>query len=254
MVADHLVERAADFDARVIDESDEYSLIAIQGPRAAEILTPLTDTDLESLRPFAAYERTVADHPVLLARTGYTGEDGFEIFIKPADKAPAIWEALTAEGSRSGLLPAGLAARDTLRLEAGMLLYGQELTAELTPFDAGLGRLVKFDKGDFVGRAALEEASRTARPRRLIGLVSRGRRPLRKGQSVLRDGEGVGTITSGAPSPTLGRPIAMAYVDGDLDTGTGAFTVDVRGRGEAVDVVELPFHQRQKSENTSKES
>ena len=254
VVADHLVERAADFDARVIDESDEYSLIAIQGPRAAEILTPLTGTDLESLRPFAVYERTVAGHPVLLARTGYTGEDGFEIFIKPADKAPAIWEALTAKGSRSGLLPAGLSARDTLRLEAGMLLYGQELTAELTPFDAGLGRLVKFDKGDFVGRKALEEASRTARPRRLIGLVSRGRRPLRKGQSVLRDGEGVGTITSGAPSPTLGRPIAMAYVDGDLDTGTGAFTVDVRGRGEAVDVVELPFHQRQKSENTSKES
>src|SRR5699024_5584309 len=125
---------------------------------------------------------------------------------------------------------------------------------ELTPFDAGLGRLVKFDKGDFVGRAALEEASRTARPRRLIGLVSRGRRPLRKGQSVLRDGEGGGTITSGAPSPTLGRPIAMAYVHGDLDTGTGAITVEVRGRAEAVDVVELPFHQRQKSENTSKES
>ena len=254
VVADLLVERVAGFDARVIDESAEYSLIAIQGPRAAEILAPLTDADLEQLRYFAVYDHTVAGHPVLLARTGYTGEDGFEIFVKPAEEAPAIWEALVAEGSEHGLLPAGLSARDTLRMEAGMLLYGQELTAELTPFDAGLGRLVTFDKGDFVGRAALEEASRTARPRRLIGLVSRGRRPLRKGQSVLRDGETVGTITSGAPSPTLGRPIAMAYVDGELDTGTGTFTVDVRGRGEAVDVVDLPFYQRQKSESTSKES
>ncbi len=245
VVAPALAERAAGFDVEVRDESAEYALIAVQGPRAVDVLAPLTDADLEGIRYYAGYEHTVAGEPVLLARTGYTGEDGFEIFVSPAEKAPQVWGALMAEGERHGLVPAGLSARDTLRLEAGMPLYGQELTADLTPFDAGLGRVVKFDKGDFVGRAALEEASRSSRPRRLIGLVARGRRPLRQGQEVLRDGASVGTITSGAPSPTLGRPIAMAYVDGDLDTSTGAFTVDVRGRGEDVDVVELPFYKRQ---------
>ncbi|GAA0978804.1 glycine cleavage system aminomethyltransferase GcvT [Nocardiopsis tropica] len=246
VVAAALAERAEGFDVEVADESADHALIAIQGPRAVEILAPLTDADLDGIRYYAGYEHTVAGQPVLLARTGYTGEDGFEIFVRPAAKAPLVWDALMAEGERHGLVPAGLSARDTLRMEAGMPLYGQELTAELTPFDAGLGRVVKFEKeGDFVGRGALEEASRTARPRRLIGLVARGRRPLRKGQDVLRDGETVGTLTSGAPSPTLGRPIAMAYVDGDLDTSTGAFTVDVRGRGEDVDVVELPFYKRQ---------
>ncbi|MDE3719793.1 glycine cleavage system aminomethyltransferase GcvT [Nocardiopsis sp. N85] len=246
VVAEALLERAAGFDVKVTDESAEYSLIAVQGPRAVEILAPLTDADLDSIRYYAGYEHTVAGVPALLARTGYTGEDGFEIFVRPADRAVEVWEALAAAGADKGLVPAGLSARDTLRLEAGMPLYGQELTSDLTPFDAGLGRVVKFDKeGDFVGRAALEEAARTARPRRLIGLVARGRRPLRRGQDVLRDGAVVGSITSGAPSPTLGRPIAMAYVDGELDTTTGAFTVDVRGRGEDVDVVELPFYQRQ---------
>ncbi|RKS10463.1 aminomethyltransferase [Nocardiopsis sp. Huas11] len=246
VVSAALAERAEGFDVQVSDESADYALIAIQGPRAVDILAPLTDANLDDIRYYAGYEHTVAGQPVLLARTGYTGEDGFEIFVRPAAEAPRVWEALMAAGADHGLVPAGLSARDTLRMEAGMPLYGQELTAELTPFDAGLGRVVKFDKGgDFVGRAALEEASRTARARRLIGLVGRGRRPLRKGQEVQRDGVTVGTITSGAPSPTLGRPIAMAYVDGDLDTSTGAFTVDVRGRGEAVDVVELPFYQRQ---------
>ncbi|MBB6120747.1 glycine cleavage system aminomethyltransferase GcvT [Nocardiopsis algeriensis] len=246
VVAATLAERAAGFDTEVRDESAEHALLALQGPRAAEILAPLTDTDLDGIGYYSGHECTVAGHPVLLARTGYTGEDGFEIFLRPAEAAPALWEALMAAGDPHGLVPVGLAARDTLRLEAGMPLYGQELTSDLTPFDAGLGRVVKFDKeGGFVGRDALEEAARTARPRRLIGLLARGRRPLRRGQDVLRDGEVVGTITSGAPSPTLGRPIAMAYVDGELDTATGAFSVDVRGRSEDVDVVELPFYKRQ---------
>ena len=246
VVASALAERAEGFDVEVVDESADYSLIAVQGPRAVDILAPLTDADLSEIRYYAGYQHTVADQPVLLARTGYTGEDGFEIFVKPADKAPEIWQALMAEGSKHGLVPAGLSSRDTLRLEAGMPLYGQELTADLTPFDAGMGRVVKFEKPDgFVGRAALEEASRTARARRLIGIAARGRRPLRKGQDVLRDGAVIGTISSGAPSPTLGRPIAMAYVDGDLDTASGTFSVDVRGRSEEVDVVELPFYKRQ---------
>lgn len=242
-----LRERAEGFEAVVDDRSGDTALIALQGPAAVEILAPLTDADLAEIRYYAGYRHTVAGQPVLLARTGYTGEDGFEIFIEPAADAPAVWEALLKAGEPHGLVPAGLSARDTLRLEAGMPLYGQELSRDLTPFDAGLGRVVKFDKdGDFVGRAALEKASRTARARRLIGLVAQGRRPLRRGQEVQRDGVTVGTITSGAPSPTLGRPIAMAYVDAGLDASTGEFAVDVRGRTEPVDVVELPFYKRER--------
>ncbi|ASU82794.1 glycine cleavage system protein T [Nocardiopsis gilva YIM 90087] len=240
-----LTERVAGFDARVADQSADYALIALQGPEAVRILAPLTDADLSEIKYYAGYAHTVAGHPVLLARTGYTGEDGFEIFLRPGSDAPAVWDALLTAGEPYGLVPAGLSARDTLRLEAGMPLYGNELSADLTPFDAGQGRVVKFEKdGDFVGRAALAKAAETERTRRLIGLIGRGRRPLRNGQQVLREGTPVGSITSGAPSPTLGKPIAMAYVDGDLDIASGEFTVDVRGRAEAVDVVELPFYKR----------
>jgi aminomethyltransferase len=244
-VAAALTERAAGFDAAVHDASADYALIAVQGPAAADILAPLTDADLGAIRYYAGYRHTVAGRPALLARTGYTGEDGFEIFLRPGAAAPEVWDALLAAGEPHGLVPAGLSARDTLRLEAGMPLYGNELSADITPFEAGQGRVVKFDKpGDFVGRAALERAAATGRSRRLIGLAGRGRRPLRAGNEVLRDGTPVGTVTSGAPSPTLGRPIAMAYVDADLDTATGAFAVDVRGRAEDVDVVDLPFYTR----------
>ena len=150
---------------------------------------------------------------MLLARTGYrTGEDGFEIFAAPQD-AEHLWAALSKAGQGDGLIPAGLSARDTLRLEAGMPLYGNELGADLTPFDAGLGRVVKLSKpGDFVGRAALAERAERPPARQLIGLTLASRRVPRHGYDVLTEGEPCGTVTSGAPSPTLGVPIAMAYV------------------------------------------
>ncbi|MBB4930001.1 aminomethyltransferase [Lipingzhangella halophila] len=240
-----LTERVPGFDARVDDRSAGYALIAIQGPEAARILAPLTDADLTQIRYYTGYRLTVAGVSVLLARTGYTGEDGFEIFIEPGTDAPRVWQELTKAGEQYGLKPAGLSARDTLRLEAGMPLYGNELSADITPFDAGLGRVVKFEKeGDFVGRAALAHAAENSRPRRLVGLIGHGRRVLRSGHEVLCDGRTVGSVTSGAPSPTLGVPIAMAYVDGGLDITAGKFTVDVRGRAEDVDVVELPFYKR----------
>ncbi|TQN30566.1 aminomethyltransferase [Haloactinospora alba] len=240
-----LTQRSTGFDARVDDQTEDYALLALQGPEAARILAPLTDADLDQIRYYAGYRHTVAGHEVLLARTGYTGEDGFEIFLKPASAAPEVWRALLSEGEQYGLVPAGLSARDTLRLEAGMPLYGNELSADITPFSAGQGRVVKFDKpGDFVGRAALAEASESQRPRRLVGLVGRGRRVPRKDQNVLCDGQVVGNVTSGAPSPTLGSPIAMAYVDGGLSAAAGTFAVDVRGRPEEVDVVDLPFYKR----------
>jgi aminomethyltransferase len=244
-----LSDRASKHDAVVTDRGDDYALIAIQGPRSADILGPLTDADLTQVKYYASYPATVAGASVLLARTGYTGEDGFEIFAPPAD-APAIWAALSAAGAARGLVPAGLAARDTLRLEAGMALYGNELGPDLTPYDAGLDRLVRLDKpGDFVGRAALAARAQAAPQRRLVGLVGESRRVPRHGYAVLWDGAPAGTVTSGAPSPTLGTPIAMAYVspavaDAAAGDDTGRLAVDIRGRAEPARLVPLPFYRR----------
>ena len=239
-----LTERASGFGKVAVDDrSAAYALIAVQGPKAQEILEKVTDAPLDGLKYYAILPGQVAGVDALIARTGYTGEDGFELFCSSGD-AVALWRAV-AEAGGDVLRPAGLSARDTLRLEAGMPLYGNELTTETTPFDAGLGRTVKFDKpGDFVGRAALAAAA-DAPPRRvLVGLVARGRRVPRHGYDVVTpDGVPCGVVTSGAPSPTLGRPIAMAYVDaGHADDAELA--VDIRGRHEPVEKVTLPFYRR----------
>jgi aminomethyltransferase len=275
-----LSDRAAGLEAVVADRTGDYALIALQGPRSGEILGPLTDASLAEVKYYASYPATVAGADVLLARTGYTGEDGFEIFARPRD-AEGIWLALSAAGAEHGLVPAGLAARDSLRLEAGMPLYGSELGPGVTPFDAGLGRVVKLDKpGDFVGRAALAARARAAPERELVGLVSQSRRVPRHGYAVLWDGVICGTVTSGTPSPTLGVPIAMAYVSPAVveeaardeagrdeaardeaardeagrdeagrdeaggKGGAGRLTVDVRGRAEPATLVPLPFYRR----------
>ncbi|MYS42944.1 glycine cleavage system aminomethyltransferase GcvT, partial [Streptomyces sp. SID5998] len=162
VVLDALTERAAGFDAEVRDDRDAYALLAVQGPASPAILQSLTDADLAGLKYYAGLPGTVAGVQALIARTGYTGEDGFELFVAPAD-AEKLWQALTDAGADAGLIPCGLSCRDTLRLEAGMPLYGHELTTSLTPFDAGLGRVVKFGKeGDFVGREALRRAAERA--------------------------------------------------------------------------------------------
>ncbi|MGV9391351.1 glycine cleavage system aminomethyltransferase GcvT [Streptomyces olivaceus] len=250
VVLDALTARAAGFDAEVRDDRDAYALLAVQGPEASAILKGLTDADLDGLKYYAGLPGTVAGVPALIARTGYTGEDGFELFVQPAH-AVELWEALTRAGEGVGLVPCGLSCRDTLRLEAGMPLYGHELSTALTPFDAGLGRVVKFEKeGDFVGRAALAEAASQAEqspPRVLVGLVAEGRRVPRAGYQVVSGGAVVGEVTSGAPSPTLGRPIAMAYVDpAHAAPGTAGIGVDIRGSHEPYEVVALPFYKRQK--------
>ncbi|MFI6104135.1 glycine cleavage system aminomethyltransferase GcvT [Streptomyces sp. NPDC051310] len=250
VVLDALTERAAGFDAAVRDDRDAYALIAIQGPESPGILKSVTDADLDGLKYYAGLPGTVAGVPALIARTGYTGEDGFELFVEP-QHAEKLWQALTEAGRDAGLIPCGLSCRDTLRLEAGMPLYGHELTTSLTPFDAGLGRVVKFEKeGDFVGREALAaaaERARTAPPRKLVGLVAEGRRVPRAGMQVVADGTVIGEVTSGAPSPTLGRPIAMAYVDAaHAAPGTPGVGVDIRGTHEPYEVVALPFYKRQK--------
>jgi aminomethyltransferase len=242
-----LGERAAGFDAAVTDRTDDYALIALQGPGSARILSPLTDTDLAQVKYYASYPAKVTGRPVLLARTGYTGEDGFELFVSPQDAEP-LWLAISEAGASDGLIPAGLAARDTLRLEAGMPLYGNELGPDLTPFDAGLGRLVRPDKAsDFVGRAALAQRAGAAPERQLVGLTCQSRRVPRHGYEVQWDGAPCGFVTSGAPSPTLGVPIAMAYVSPVVAARLGEpsrLAVDVRGRAEPATLVELPFYHR----------
>ena len=250
VVLDALTERATGFDAVVRDDRDAYALLAVQGPESPGILKSLTDADLDGLKYYAGLPGTVAGVPALIARTGYTGEDGFELFVSPGD-AEKLWLALTEAGAQVGLIPCGLSCRDTLRLEAGMPLYGHELSTSLTPFDAGLGRVVKFEKdGDFVGRGALEAAAERAAsqpPRVLVGLVAEGRRVPRAGYPVVADGQVIGEVTSGAPSPTLGKPIAMAYVDAAHSApGTTGVGVDIRGSHEPYEVVALPFYKREK--------
>jgi aminomethyltransferase len=251
VVAAALRDRAAGHDAQVTDQTAEYALIAIQGPHAARILAPLTDIDLDGVKYYAGHRGVVAGYPVLLARTGYTGEDGFELFTRPGD-AEQVWVALARAGAGDGLVPAGLAARDTLRLEAGMPLYGNELSLQVTPFDAGLGRVVVFGKpGDFVGRAALAERAQAPPQRVLAGLIGGTRRVPRHGYPVTWDAAPCGVVTSGAPSPTLAVPIAMAYLDPQAarlapGDNAGRLAVDIRGKQEPARITDLPFYRRQR--------
>jgi glycine cleavage system T protein (aminomethyltransferase) len=244
VVFGELLSRASGFDAAVSDATEDYALIAIQGPAAAGILGPATSLDLGAMKYYTGAFGDVAGVPAWVARTGYTGEDGFELFCRPAD-AVHVWDALSTAGAPAGLVAAGLAARDTLRLEAGMPLYGNELGPDMTPYEAGLGRVVKFDKpGDFVGRSALS-ARASAGPRlELVGLTLQSRRVARHGYPVFADGIGVGTVTSGAPSPTLGRPIAMAYLGAGSGARDAGLTVGIRGEAVPAQLTDLPFYSR----------
>lgn len=241
-VSAELVRRAEGFDTTVTDRSAETALIAVQGPTSASVVGAVSDADLSALKHYASVPTTVGGREVLLARTGYTGEDGFELFVDAADAAD-VWGVLTEAGASHGIVPCGLACRDTLRLEAGMPLYGNELSADRSPFAANLGRVVRFDKeGDFVGRDALEKQPEPERV--LVGLTGAGRRAPRHGYRVLQGDDEVGEITSGALSPTLGHPIAMAYVPASCSEPGTTLSADIRGRLEAVEVVALPFYQR----------
>ncbi|MYV99520.1 glycine cleavage system aminomethyltransferase GcvT [Streptomyces sp. SID3343] len=246
VVAGSLKHRSRDFDAVVRDASEEYTLLAVQGPASTAIVGGLTDADLPALKYYAILRTEVAGVPVLLARTGYTGEDGFELFAAPGTSV-ALWDALLAAGAPHGLVPAGLSCRDTLRLEAGMPLYGHELTRDVTPYEANLGRVVRLDKPeDFVGRDALAARAEAGAATTLVGLTSPGKRVPRAGYPVVDadTGERVGEVTSGAPSPTLGVPIAMAYVASDRAEPGTRLAVDIRGKAEPVEVVALPFYKR----------
>jgi aminomethyltransferase len=244
LVSDLLVERSAGFRSILDDRSLAMALVAVQGPRSVEILAPLTDVDLAALRYYAISEGTVAGIAALVARTGYTGEDGFELFVEN-DRAVELWDALIAAGQPAGLMPVGLGARDTLRLEAGMPLYGNDLDATVNPYEAGLGRVVKLGKsGDFVGRAALEKVAADGPRRRLVGFMVRGRGIARHGYPLYAEERETGSVTSGAPSPTMGVPIGMGYVaPGDAEPGT-MLAVGIRDGRVPIEVVPLPFYKR----------
>ena len=255
-VVEALTERAGEFAVTLTDESDDISLIAVQGPLSRSILAATAGLGragipLDELKYYWTTSASFGEVPLLIGRTGYTGEDGFELYIQ-ADAAADLWRALIDAGFPFGLVPCGLASRDTLRLEAGMPLYGHELCLETMPVQAGLGRVVALSKpGDFVGRAAIE-AGPAPTARVLIGLRSEGKRAGRAGYEVTHGDETVGystvgEVTSGALSPTLGYPIAMAYVEPRFaETGTD-LQIDVRGSRVAASVVPMPFYSRQEN-------
>ncbi|MGP3536177.1 glycine cleavage system aminomethyltransferase GcvT [Microbacterium sp. RD1] len=251
VVATAFAERADGFDVTVTDETENTALLAVQGPRAEEILGALPGLGGHSV-PLAEQKYYRMAHatytpaggepvPVHVARTGYTGEDGFELVV-PVAAAGALWDALLSAGEPLGLVPAGLAARDTLRLEAGMPLYGHELGRSIRPAQAGLGRVVVADKESFVGKDATADPDAPV----LVGLVSDGRRAGRAGYAVLAGDKVVGEITSGALSPTLGHPIAMAFVAPRASAPGTELALDVRGTRIPATVTALPFYRRKK--------
>ena len=248
-----LIARAEGFDVTVNDVSDATALIAVQGPNSRQILESTVGLSildgmqaLSELKYYWSSAAQFGEGTVFIGRTGYTGEDGFELYVDATD-AESLWSALLSAGEPLGLIPAGLASRDTLRLEAGMPLYGHELGRDILPAQAGLGRVVHFTKeGDFVGRAAAEVAlSEDARV--LVGLTLEGRRAARAGYPVFAGDTEIGVITSGALSPTLGFPIAMAYLEpAQADPGT-IVDLDVRGTRIPATVTALPFYKREKN-------
>lgn len=243
-----LRERSVGFDVEIQDISDDYSLLAFQGPKSAEILQSLITPDfkgeaydLSNLKYYAIAPAEVGGVSVLLARTGYTGEDGFEVLVANAE-AEKMWDLI----SQQGVTPCGLAARDTLRLEAGMPLYGHELESDLTPFEAGLEKIVSFEK-QFVGKDALEKKVGQTPARKLYALKGEGRRAARADYEIFVPGgtAAIGKVTSGVLSPTLGYPIAMAYLAGELELPVGSkLEADVRGTRVEYEVVAMPFYKR----------
>lgn len=235
----HVLRYRGDFDVTVEDRSEDFALLAVQGPKAEEILQPLTETDLSRIGYYWFAEGAVAGVSGVISRTGYTGEDGFELYVPAAD-APRLWEALLATGR---ITPAGLGARDTLRLEMGMALYGNDIDDTVTPYEANLAWLVKLAKGDFVGKPALESQKAAGIPRRLVGFTVAERAIPRHGYPVLYEGAASGEVRSGTMSPTLGIAIGTAYLPAAAAAPGSTFEIDVRGKRVAATVVKPPFYK-----------
>ncbi|MCY4075711.1 MAG: glycine cleavage system aminomethyltransferase GcvT [Acidobacteria bacterium] len=233
-------------DAVVVDTSRRYALLALQGPRSQEILQALTAVELEALRYYTFASGEVAGVRATISRTGYTGEDGFELFVAP-QAAEAVWTALLQAGAPAGLRPAGLGARDTLRLEASMRLHGQDMDETTTLLEAGLGWIVAWDKGEFTGREALAAQRAAGIERRLVGFEMLDPGIARAGYDVYADGERVGRVTSGTWAPSLGKAIGMAYVRAATSAVDTGIAVEIRGRRAQARIVRMPFYRRARS-------
>ena len=228
-------------DVAVVNESANWAQLAIQGPDAEKKLQPLTDIHLSKIK-YYRFERGNVDHaPAIVSRTGYTGEDGFEVYIAP-DHAPKLMKKLVHEGVK----PCGLGARDTLRLEAKMALYGNDIDATTTPLEADLGWIVKIDKGDFFGRDVLQRESAEGPRRKLVGFEMVDRGIARHGYSIVDGGEEIGVVTSGTQSPTLKKPIGLAYLPLEKSAPGTEFMVLIRGKETRARVVPTPFYKRPK--------
>lgn len=234
---------AKGYGVRVTDVSDQWCQIALQGPKAQEILQPLTDVPLAPMKYYAFAKGKVCGAACIVSRTGYTGEDGFEIY-GPAEAAESIWYAVLAAGAPHALLPAGLAARDTLRLEAKMALYGNDIDDTTTVLEADLGWILKIEKGEFLGREALVRQKSEGLTRLLVGFETEGRAIARHGHVAMSQGQAVGTVTSGTFAPFLKKNIGLAYLPLALTEPGTRFEIDIRGRAEPAVVVPTPFYKR----------
>jgi aminomethyltransferase len=234
-------ERARGVDP--VNRSDDYAQLALQGPKAAAILQRLTATELSKLGPYRFIEGKVASVECIISRTGYTGEDGFELYCAP-DGAERLWFALFEEGRAERLAPSGLGARDSLRTEMRYALYGNDIDEDHTPLEAGLGWIVKLEKSDFVGRQALQRQKTEGVRRKLVGFELTGNGVPRHGYPILREGKKVGEVTSGTFGPSVKKPIGMGYVPVELATEGSTFDVEIRNRPVSARVVKTPFWKR----------
>jgi aminomethyltransferase len=236
-------KQARNFDVQATNQSDATALLALQGPESLAILQPLTGEDLSAIRYYHCTPGMVDGINCIISRTGYTGEDGFELYCAPVDVVK-LWNDLLAAGKQHGLLPAGLGARDTLRLEAGYCLYGHELDEQTNPLEANLGWTVKLNKGDFIGRDALLKVKEEGLKRKLIGIEMIERGVSRGGYAIFENDQQIGALTSGAPSPTLNKNIGMGYVEAAHAVAGKTVQVDIRGKRTAAQIVALPFYKR----------
>ena len=243
-ILDWIAKHQSGFDCQVQDCTESHFMLALQGPSSLSLLQPLTDIPLEPMGYYFGAPAKVLGQPALVSRTGYTGEDGYEVIVE-ADQGLKLWETLLAAGANAGVLPAGLGCRDTLRLEAAMPLYGHELNESVDPLTAGLGFAVKLKKPDFIGRAALEAIKATPNRPVRVGLELTGKRIAREGSLVFTGDQQIGNVTSGTFSPTLEKSISMAYVNPAQSSVGTTVDVDIRGQRIAATVVKLPFYQRE---------
>jgi glycine cleavage system T protein (aminomethyltransferase) len=240
-------------DVSLTDETDRWAMLALQGPRASAVLQPLIDVDLAEVKYYTCRAAMVLGEPCFLARTGYTGEVGYEL-VFDATQSEYMWDGILAHGQAEGVEPCGLGSRDALRLEAGMALYGHELDSETNPLEAGLDFAIKLDEGDFFGREALRKVKASGPARKLKGFTVDGPRIARQGATVLHDGEPRGKVTSGTKSPTLGTVICIAYVAAEVADEAEGWEVEISGKRFPLVPAKLPFYSRTRKKKKKKKA